>query len=254
MGCIYRIVNIVNGHVYIGSASKSIKKRWADHVRELRRNEHHSRYLQRAWNKYGEESFRIEEIERGISPERLLEREQHYLDDRKNNFPPKSNYNVCWVAGNCRGRKATPESRLKMSASHKGIRRSAESIAKQSSTWIDRYARPCVVKDPVGVVHNISNLRSFARQHDLCHAALRSVVIGRTNLHRGWSRPDYQPVVYIVTSPTGEEMVLETDLKTFSISRGLNYKCMHKVLRGLAKTHRGWTVKTVGNARKRKGR
>ena len=254
MGYIYRIVNQVNGHVYIGSAAKSIKKRWADHVRDLNNSRHHSQHLQRAWVKYGEASFYVEEVEGNIPPERLLEREQHYLDQRKTNFPAYTNYNVCWIAGNCTGRKATAESRLKMSNSHKGIRRTPESNQKQADTWVARYGKPCSLKGPDGVVHKIDNLRAFARHHGVCHAPLRSVVIGTLNTHQGWSRPDYKPVVYVATSPCGEVIDGVRDLKAFCASRGLNYKCIHKVLQGNAKTHRGWVVKTIGNQRRRKGK
>lgn len=55
---IYQILNLVNGHCYIGS-SNNIKKRWITHKRQLKINKHHSIYLQRAWNKYGSESFKL---------------------------------------------------------------------------------------------------------------------------------------------------------------------------------------------------
>ena len=56
---IYKITNNVNGKFYIGS-SQNISRRWYDHKRELRIQKHHNKYLQRAWNKYGEENFSFE--------------------------------------------------------------------------------------------------------------------------------------------------------------------------------------------------
>jgi transposase len=53
---IYKIYNIVNSHCYIGS-SRQYKRRKTLHISSLRRGKHHSKYLQRAWNKYGESSF-----------------------------------------------------------------------------------------------------------------------------------------------------------------------------------------------------
>lgn len=53
---IYEIVNIANGKNYVGS-SINMKKRWSEHRSGLRNNKHHARVLQRAWTKYGEESF-----------------------------------------------------------------------------------------------------------------------------------------------------------------------------------------------------
>ena len=55
---IYTIKNIINGKFYLGS-SKNIEKRWNRHLYELRNNRHHSWYLQRAFIKYGENSFKL---------------------------------------------------------------------------------------------------------------------------------------------------------------------------------------------------
>lgn len=53
---IYIIENLINHKMYIGS-SCNIIKRFRDHKSMLRRNEHHTSYLQHAFNKYGEENF-----------------------------------------------------------------------------------------------------------------------------------------------------------------------------------------------------
>lgn len=66
---IYAIVNILNNHCYIGS-SVDIRSRWNSHRSQLMNNNHHSRYLQNAWNKYGKDSFRFQLI--CIASERSL--------------------------------------------------------------------------------------------------------------------------------------------------------------------------------------
>ena len=53
---IYEIRNLSNSNCYIGS-SVNIANRYLQHKNELRKNNHHSEHLQRAWNKYGEKSF-----------------------------------------------------------------------------------------------------------------------------------------------------------------------------------------------------
>ena len=75
---IYKITNLVNGKIYIGS-SKDIKYRWSQHKTQLRGTMHGNTYLQNAWNKYNEENFKFEIIEE-CSPEIQFEREQYYLD------------------------------------------------------------------------------------------------------------------------------------------------------------------------------
>jgi group I intron endonuclease len=90
---IYKIINIKTGKFYLGS-SNNIKKRWKIHKSSLRHNRHHSIHLQRAWNKYGENSFKFELVEE--ITENLLEIEQNYLDKLK---PYETGYNTSKVAG-----------------------------------------------------------------------------------------------------------------------------------------------------------
>lgn len=55
---IYTIENIENGHFYIGQ-SVNIKNRWALHRHYLRKGVSTCYVLQKAWNKYGELTFRF---------------------------------------------------------------------------------------------------------------------------------------------------------------------------------------------------
>lgn len=75
---VYKITNIVNGKLYVGS-SKNIYQRWKNHKNMLKRNEYHSQHLQAAWNKYGEDKFIFEIIEE-CKESNLLIREQYYID------------------------------------------------------------------------------------------------------------------------------------------------------------------------------
>jgi len=53
---IYKIKNLVNNKIYIGS-SINIGKRWRDHKWYLKENKHHNSHLQSSYNKYGLENF-----------------------------------------------------------------------------------------------------------------------------------------------------------------------------------------------------
>lgn len=53
---IYKITCLGNNKFYIGS-SKDIGSRWSHHLSDLRLGKHHSIYLQRCYNKYGERSI-----------------------------------------------------------------------------------------------------------------------------------------------------------------------------------------------------
>ena len=76
---IYAIINKVNNKIYIGS-SKNIYNRKAQHYSELRGNYHENKFLQRSWNKYGENNFEFRVIEIVENIDKLLEVEQKYID------------------------------------------------------------------------------------------------------------------------------------------------------------------------------
>lgn len=78
---IYKFTNSVNGKVYVGS-SVNLKQRLAVHKSTLRSNTHDSSYLQRAYNKYGENNFTFEIIEY-CNESIIVEREQHWIDETK---------------------------------------------------------------------------------------------------------------------------------------------------------------------------
>lgn len=78
---IYKIENIVNGKIYIGS-SNCIERRWSEHIKNLESNNHYNKHLQNSWNKYGKNCFNFSVIEYCQESE-LLNREQYYIDNLK---------------------------------------------------------------------------------------------------------------------------------------------------------------------------
>jgi group I intron endonuclease len=112
---VYKILNKETDKIYVGSSAtkKGIPARWNHHKYQLRNNKHHSVYLQRAWNKYGEESFELQVIEY-CKPEDCLAIEQFWLETLN------PDYNISFTAGNNYGYKHSKESRKKMSEAKKG--------------------------------------------------------------------------------------------------------------------------------------
>lgn len=90
MACIYKIRNIVNGKFYIGSTIRPKYIRKYEHFSALRSNLHYNKYLQNAWNKYGESNFIFELIEKlQFSEElskveigrKLIDREAYFIHE-----------------------------------------------------------------------------------------------------------------------------------------------------------------------------
>lgn len=76
---VYKITNTKNGKVYIGQ-SVDVKKRFKEHKRELRSNNHINCYLQDDWNIYGEKAFTFEVVQKCRSVH-LDEIEQHLIKE-----------------------------------------------------------------------------------------------------------------------------------------------------------------------------
>jgi group I intron endonuclease len=75
---VYFIKNIINDKIYVGS-SIDIEERWKVHKRNLNRNNHCNKKLQRAWNKYGDENFKFIIVEESLI-ENLRLREKYWID------------------------------------------------------------------------------------------------------------------------------------------------------------------------------
>lgn len=81
---VYLIRHIESNRVYVGSTTMTLLKRIQHHISLLRANKHKNKYLQNAYNKYGEENFEIVIVE-NTEKSKTLEREQYYIDLHKDN-------------------------------------------------------------------------------------------------------------------------------------------------------------------------
>lgn len=106
---IYTIESKINSCRYVGSAV-SLKKRWRDHIRQLSQGVHHSKFMQRSWDKYGSEAFEFK-VQIYCDKINLISYEQAFIDF----YDPE--YNSAPVAGSQLGYKHSAESRKKMSES-----------------------------------------------------------------------------------------------------------------------------------------
>ena len=115
---VYKIVNKVNGKIYVGGAV-CFKKRWGEHKSDLKYNKHHSIHLQNSWNKHGKETFVFEIIEVVENKERIIDREQFWLDTTQC-CKREIGYNLSPTAGNSLGYKHSEETKKKLLKTRKG--------------------------------------------------------------------------------------------------------------------------------------
>lgn len=119
--CIYKITNIINNKIYIGSTI-DYNRRVNTHLRLLNRNEHHSVKLQNSFNKYGEDNFNFTIIELVDDVSELINIEQKWL----NLELPLLNMTLIAGLNSHIGLKRSNETKIKISKSLKGKKQSEE--------------------------------------------------------------------------------------------------------------------------------
>lgn len=131
MQVIYSISNKITGKRYIGSAV-NFRNRKNQHLHHLRAKTHHSRYLQNAWNRYGEENFIFLILEEVANVNDLINREQWYLDNTN------CEYNMCRIAGSSLGIKRSEETKKRVGEAFLGKKLSKEHCDKISQALSGR--------------------------------------------------------------------------------------------------------------------
>lgn len=122
---IYQIRNLLDGKRYIGS-SVELRRRGCVHFSKLRRGVHENQYLQRAFNKYGEENFAFEIL-------CYTEKDKKYINDTETGFikiyktaNPDFGYNLREIADSNFGVKHSEAAKQKQSDHNKGKKHSEE--------------------------------------------------------------------------------------------------------------------------------
>lgn len=208
MPCIYKIVNLQNEEMYIGSAWYPFQRQY-DHFKRLKRGTHKNWKLQGAVNKYGIEWFQFEVIKKWdvheLSRKTLFRLEQQYLDNLKPEYNIKKDVNGFIM----------------------------NDLIKQKLA--NARAQRWVVTNLQGVEIEIINLKKFCCDNNICKKQMLDVANGRSSNHKGWKcrrlTDTKQPYIrrlgkeYNVTFPDGSVHRIRS-LMRFCKEHGLSYHNM----------------------------
>ena len=81
MGHIYVITNLINSKTYVGKTTSTIDERWQEHCRDSKKERCEKRPLYDAFNKYGIENFKIEELEYIEDENELSNKEIYWINE-----------------------------------------------------------------------------------------------------------------------------------------------------------------------------
>lgn len=169
MNCgVYKITNLSSGRFYIGSA-QDIYKRRHRHFRALRAGTHHNIFLQRVYNKYGEEDFKVQYI-RTDSVEEARKREQKFLNKHCGN---PSFMNIGRDA--CGGDNLTshPKRKKIVAKMTKSIRKRMASMSKEER--VEAFGRSGEQNGMYGKTHTEKTRKKLSEVHSGNSYALGAV-------------------------------------------------------------------------------
>lgn len=138
---VYQITCIPTGKIYIGS-SVNLGHRWISHQSDLNLNQHGNSYLQRAWNKYGETSFKCGVLQPVLNKENLLLIEERWIR-LKDSTNPEIGFNLtdCTITP-MKGKHHTEETKAKISRRGKGRKLSDRTRQRMSEARKGRGLTP----------------------------------------------------------------------------------------------------------------
>ena len=132
MGVIYKIMNNINGKIYIGKTSRALKFITQGH-KDFSKNEKNTTYLALAIRKYGFENFTFSEIE--IVDNGVLNQQEifwiHYYQSNNRLI----GYNMS-IGGDGGNNSMSPEVRAKISKSKSGVK--SQPMAKETKEKISK--------------------------------------------------------------------------------------------------------------------
>lgn len=131
MGYIYKIINNINGKLYIGKTINKIEDRFSKHIKNA--EIYTNRYLYDAMNYYGYENFHIEKIEE-YDNSKLNEQEIYWIKYYKTNDKNFGyNMTIGGDGGNTWNKNKNKEmTSIKLSLANRGKKRTKETCEKIS--------------------------------------------------------------------------------------------------------------------------
>lgn len=279
-GGVYRILNIQNGRVYIGSAH-SFKKRWLIHQRQLLSNNHHCKFLQRDFDKCGTDAFICEVVE--VVDDESLDKKQakesrFNIEQREINKTLESNKSLLYN-GHTKVRRISykphTEKRKEfmsvlMTEMYKDPERLKQASDYSKKRWEGHSANITVTNKKTGESVLIDKpIKVWCEERGLNYKAFHLMVLGKTKSSGGWflgsSEPNYvsqkgqkrKPLskehrakiaggkykdVILTHQDTGKTMLVGENIRETCRTTGISYSSLQKMLSGDCKSACGWKV------------
>lgn len=281
-GGVYKIINLLNNRIYIGSTN-CFDKRSKAHKYSLDNNKHKNKFLQSDYLKSGGENFIFEIIE-FVDKEKkslLFLAEQKYIDKFYDN--QLNCYNLDSSAkcsrlncGNSKTKnyfKHKEETIEKIKISLKSTWKNNQDLKEIAikngiNKWKDYSADIIVSNIKTGEILKINgSVRKFCLDRNLSYKSFNQMLNGRTKYSNGWFLGEDKPIDkrkytnrkplseehkekisrnkykgYVITNKNGDKIILNKNVKKHASELKINYKSLLRVLKGELKETSGWSL------------
>ena len=255
---IYQITCVPTGKIYVGSAV-NLRRRWREHVLLATKGAHKSPYFQKAWNKYGAESFTIAVLEL-CDRNQLIEREQCYLDTLRP-YDRSIGFNVAQRAGSTLGRVASAETRAKIGEANRKRTVSETTRQRMREKRPSEETRAKMSIAHIGLTHSDvtkAKMRTYKPTEQTLNKlrALRHSDETRNKISQSKQGKPRSPQVVegmfkrhannrhrVIHIASGEICIVH--LPTFCKEHNLSYDAMTHTITGRNKQHQGYRVERI---------
>lgn len=217
---IYRMLNTVTGMSYVGQSKRTFYKRY----RGRWWNRTDNSYIRRAVRKHGPEAFYVEILEHSVAPERLDEREIHWINHFRSIAP--DGYNL--HSGGLR-HQMSPPLRRKTAKIQRDAQRRSYALVKGDREY------------------TFTSIAAFASQHKLHKGMVGRVLKGTSKAHRGYHLPGVDTRLrcktHRVRHLVKDGVVYEVHtIRAFAKEHGLRSDVVSQLFAGVTRIHRGFHI------------
>lgn len=235
---IYQITNLNNGRRYVGSAVR-LHKRWAQHLRQLRKGTHHSKLLMRDWIGHGEDRFRFEVLEPVKRKEHVVAVEQVFLDMLK------PEYNTAPRAGSPLGVRHSDSTKQKFRAAqsrrHAGLNLTPVDQYSLRGELVARFSSLLEAEQSTPGARRRQILGVARGQRDVSHAGFIWRFSGDSiDAHAVSVSAHHLPVAQISADDGAVIAVYSTPQEAAENVPGTRAACIAARVRGEWSTHKGF--------------
>lgn len=265
---IYKITNKINGKLYIGLTTRTIKERWKDHCRYAENFLNHSKkmsYLHKAIIKYKPRNFKIEVVDSCNNFNLLNKMEQFYIKKYKALCP--NGYNLTTGGkqyrftkehkkylslirkgtqsgnkNNFYGKKHTLKSRLEMSKTRKSLINGGKIVFNHKHT---EKTKEIIRNKAIGRYLKKTGLtyKEYRKEYTRKHKRMSLLEVKRflSHIRRGNLNPSSKK--YVLISPNKKIIKIHGNLLCVLKNHDLSEYAMRRVLQNKITNYNGWVLK-----------